>query len=237
MTREASSPRIDRHGPLRLHLLSLTALTGIVDAVSYLTLGHVFVANMTGNVVFLGFAVADPGGISAPASAAAVAAFLAGALGGGRLGAGMGRHRARFLAVAICVEVVLTAAALAVSIVTWNSGEMAGHYLLIVFLALTMGVQNATARRLSVPDLTTTVLTLTLTGLAADSTLAGGSGSQLRRRLAGAGMMFGGAAAGAMLIARFGVAAALAAGVALLVAAGVSISRHWHSAEEWTAGA
>ncbi len=35
------------------------------------------------------------------------------------------------------------------------------------------GVQNATARRLTVGDLTTTVLTLTLTGIAADSWLGG----------------------------------------------------------------
>jgi uncharacterized membrane protein YoaK (UPF0700 family) len=35
-------------------LLGLTVVTGLVDAVSYLRLGRVFVANMTGNVVFLG---------------------------------------------------------------------------------------------------------------------------------------------------------------------------------------
>jgi Protein of unknown function (DUF1275) len=44
----------DRHGPLSPLLLSLTFLTGLVDAFSYLVLGHVFVANMTGNVVFSG---------------------------------------------------------------------------------------------------------------------------------------------------------------------------------------
>jgi hypothetical protein len=33
-------------------LLTLTVVTGVVDAASYLSLGHVFVANMTGNVVF-----------------------------------------------------------------------------------------------------------------------------------------------------------------------------------------
>lgn len=44
------------------------------------------------------------------------------------------------------------------------------------------GIQNATARRLAVPELTTTVLTMTLTGIAADSTLAGGAGSKIGRR-------------------------------------------------------
>jgi uncharacterized membrane protein YoaK (UPF0700 family) len=68
------------HGPLPVLLLLLSVVTGLVDAVSYLALGHVFVANMTGNVVFLGFALAGAPGLSAPASLAALAAFLLGAL-------------------------------------------------------------------------------------------------------------------------------------------------------------
>src|SRR3982074_3569684 len=74
----------DRYGPLPALLLALTMVTGIVDAVSYLKLGHVFVANMTGNVVFLGFAIADPQSFSIPASLTAIGAFLAGAPPGGR---------------------------------------------------------------------------------------------------------------------------------------------------------
>jgi len=60
--------RDPRDGPLPPLLISLTVVTGLVDAVSYLTLGQVFVANMTGNVVFLGFAVADAEDFSVPAS-------------------------------------------------------------------------------------------------------------------------------------------------------------------------
>jgi len=45
-------------------LLLMTAVTGTVDAVSILRLGHVFVANMTGNVVFLGFALAGSPGFT-----------------------------------------------------------------------------------------------------------------------------------------------------------------------------
>jgi uncharacterized membrane protein YoaK (UPF0700 family) len=66
-------------------LLALTVITGLVDAISYLKLGHVFVANMTGNVVFLGFGLAGEPSVSAPASLVAIAAFLLGALSGGRL--------------------------------------------------------------------------------------------------------------------------------------------------------
>jgi uncharacterized membrane protein YoaK (UPF0700 family) len=75
----------DRQGPLPALLLILTGVTGLVDAVSYLKLGHVFVANMTGNVVFLGFAVADAADFTISASLIAIAAFMAGALAGGAL--------------------------------------------------------------------------------------------------------------------------------------------------------
>jgi uncharacterized membrane protein YoaK (UPF0700 family) len=67
----------DRHGPLPPLLLLLTVVTGLVVAVSYLKLGHVFVANMTGNVVFLGFALGGAPDLSAPASLTAMGAFLA----------------------------------------------------------------------------------------------------------------------------------------------------------------
>ena len=78
----------DRHGPLTPMMVALTFVTGIVDAASYLKLGHVFVANMTGNVVFLGFALAGAGGLSATSSLIALASFLLGArLGGWLVGA------------------------------------------------------------------------------------------------------------------------------------------------------
>jgi uncharacterized membrane protein YoaK (UPF0700 family) len=65
-----------------------------------------------------------------------------------------------------------------------------------------MGLRNATVRRLAVPDLTTTVLTLTVTGLAADSSLAGGNNPRLGRRVASVMSMLGGAALGALLLTR-----------------------------------
>src|SRR5437899_13104886 len=74
----------DPHGPLSPLLLGLTVVTGLVDAFSYLVLGHVFVANMTGNVVFLGFALAGAAGFSVSASLSAIGAFCLGAFVGGR---------------------------------------------------------------------------------------------------------------------------------------------------------
>jgi len=69
-----------------------------------------------------------------------------------------------------------------------------------VVLAISMGIQNAAARKIAVPDLTTTVLTLTLTGIAADSKLAGGSGSKAGRRLTAVAAMLVGALIGAVLV-------------------------------------
>src|SRR5258707_9275564 len=97
----------DRYGPLPALLLVLTMVTGIVDAVSYLKLGHVFVANMTGNVVFLGFAIADPQNFSIPASLVAIGAFLTGAIAGGRLGLLFGRHRGRHIMFSLLIGIAL----------------------------------------------------------------------------------------------------------------------------------
>src|ERR1700678_4673840 len=73
-----------RH-PLARTLLVLTFTTGLVDATSYLGLGHVFTANMTGNIVFLGFGIAGSGGLPVVAPLVSLGAFLAGAGSGGVL--------------------------------------------------------------------------------------------------------------------------------------------------------
>jgi uncharacterized membrane protein YoaK (UPF0700 family) len=232
----ALSWRDERHGPLPALLLVLTAVTGLVDAVSYLKLGHVFVANMTGNVVFLGFAVADAQEFSIPASLTAICAFLAGALLGGRIGSRASQHRGRLLAIASYIQIALVGAALIVSLVGTDPDADLVLYLLIVLLALAMGLQNATARRLGVPDLTTTVLTLTLTGLAADSRAAGGKGPNPSRRLLATATMFLGAAVGAFLLFHVDVSAVLALALALLVLNGIAAYRLSSSADAWTVG-
>src|ERR1700681_4480490 len=83
-TPDALSLRDERHGPLPALLLTLTFVTGLVDAVSYLRLGHVFVANMTGKVVFLGFSADPRSRLFAAASVIAIAGFVLGAFAGGR---------------------------------------------------------------------------------------------------------------------------------------------------------
>ncbi len=192
--------RDSRHGPLPPLLISMTLVTGLVDAFSYLVLGHVFVANMTGNVVFLGFALAGAPGFSIAASLAALASFAFGALLGGMLAARHRSHRARLFSYAATAQACFLAAA--VLLAALGAAPTAGvfRYALIVVLSISMGLQNAAARTIAVPDLTTTVLTLTITGIAADSALAGGSGSKAGRRLTAVATMLAGALIGAVLV-------------------------------------
>src|SRR4029077_2702716 len=99
-------PRPDsQDGALPPLLLTLTVVTGLVDAASFLRLGHVFVANMTGNVVFLGFAIAGAKGLSIRASAVALGASLVGARAGGRVGVRFAAHRGRLLQAALAVQI------------------------------------------------------------------------------------------------------------------------------------
>jgi uncharacterized membrane protein YoaK (UPF0700 family) len=203
--------------PLARALLVLTFTTGLVDAVSYLGLGHVFTANMTGNVVLLGFGIAGSGGLPVLAPLLSMAAFLVGAGAGGVLAKRMGDHHPRHIARALAIEVsVIGVAAILAAAVAVRPNAASGD-VVIALLALAMGVRNATVRRLGVPDLTTTVLTQTLTGLAAESRVAGGSGEGSPRRLAAVVAMFTGALAGALLVKTSLVLPLVAAGGLALV--------------------
>ena len=213
-----------RNDPLPIALHVLTAVTGLVDAVSFFGFGHVFTANMTGNVVFLGFAAAGAPEVSMGRSSTSLAAFLVGAAFGGRLAATMARAgRRRWLLTVAVIEAGLLFAAAAVSLgIDIASGQPLGRlYVVIGLTALAMGVRNATVRQLGVPDLTTTVLTLTLTGMAAESSLAGGSNPRLRRRIVSVALMLGGAAIGTVLV-RMGIALPLALSGACVLAATVA---------------
>ena len=196
--RETLAPgRTARFGPLPPLLVAMTVVTGLVDAFSYLLLGHVFVANMTGNVVFLGFAVAGAQGFSIAASLVALVAFGLGSLLGGRIVLHFGHHRGHHVAVATASQGLLLAVTVILALVGSQPFDSGVRYALIVLLALAMGVQNSSVRRLAVPDLTTTVLTLTVTGIGADSALGGGKGSKSGRRLISVAAMFLGALVGA----------------------------------------
>jgi uncharacterized membrane protein YoaK (UPF0700 family) len=201
---------------LSLSLLGMTAVTGMVDAVSFLSLGHVFTANMTGNVVFLAFAGAGVSELSVPRSFTALLGFLLGAVLGGRIMArATGESQIRLALVSFGVEIAFLLAATfsAIGYSASYSPRPLQLYALIALTAVAMGTRNAAARKLAVPDLTTTVLTLTITGLAADSFLAHGNSPRWQRRLAAVLAMFVGAAMGAILL-RHSVFAVLALAVA-----------------------
>ena len=217
--RETLAPRgTDRFGPLPPLLVAMTVLTGLVDSFSYLLLGHVFVANMTGNVVFLGFAVAGAHGFSIGASLVALAAFALGSVLGGRIVARFGHHRGHHVAVASSTQAVLLAVAMILAFAGTQPFGSGFRYALITALSLAMGVQNSSARRLAVPDLTTTVLTLTVTGIGADSAIGGGKGSKSGRRLVSVAAMFLGALAGAALVLHVHVGLPLVLALVIVVA-------------------
>jgi uncharacterized membrane protein YoaK (UPF0700 family) len=211
------------HGSLPAFLLLWTALAGVVDAVSYLRLGHVFVANMTGNVVFLGFAAAGAAGVSAVGSIVALVAFLAGGLVGGRLATALERRRDVLLSTASWLKFAFVCLAAAVALFSTLPLTAPTRYALIAMLAVTMGVQSSTARRIGVPDLSTTVLTMTLVGLASESHFAGGTNPRVGLRLAAVASMLLGAFCGGLLVLRAGVVATLAVTAIVFGVTGLTI--------------
>ncbi|MEE4545354.1 YoaK family protein [Streptomyces sp. V4-01] len=229
-------PRSAPYGPLPPMLLALTLVTGLVDAFSYLALGRVFVANMTGNVVFMAFSLAGASGFSVTASVLALAAFAAGALAGGRLGHAMPGHRARLLLTGTVLQAALVAAACVTGALVGLPATGAPRGALIVLLGVAMGGQNAVVRQLGVPDLTTTVLTMTITGMAADSRLAGGASGKGAVRLLSALAMFLGALAGAALIGHGHTDVPLLCGVVLLAAVAAALAPHRAATGGWTGG-
>ena len=223
------------HGPLPYLLLALTFVTGLVDAVSFFRLNHVFVSNMTGNVLFLAFAVADAKEFSISASSLALASFVTGAVTGGRCARLCGRHRGRYLALVMSINIAAFVAAAALASFFLKGDGALVRYLLIALLGVAMGNQNAAARHLGVPDLNTTVLTQTLTGLASESRLAGGRQPRAKWRLASVVTMFAGAAVGATLVLQ--IETAMVIGLALLIVLAVAAValRFRNSVESWTA--
>ncbi|HUN32188.1 MAG TPA: YoaK family protein [Trebonia sp.] len=242
-------------GPLPELLLALTIVTGLVDAVSILALGRVFVANMTGNVVFVGFAIVGAPGFSLSASLFALAGFLVGAVLGGTVATRLGHDRAEHLRAVAAAELLLVAVALVVAATSGApsvshgtlhlpgaSGATALAFsgpvadVLALLLATAMGVQNAAARKLSVPDLTTTVLTMTLTGIGADAKAGHRGQLVFGRRLVVVATMLGGGILGAWLVLQVSPVAALAlAAFVLLVTTAIAVAAA-RAPAAWRAG-
>jgi uncharacterized membrane protein YoaK (UPF0700 family) len=159
----------ERDGPLAGLLILLTVASGMIDAVSFLRLGHVFAATMTGNLLFIGFAVAGAPGFEVGDSAVALAAYIVGASVAGALVASHGASRRT--ALLLRVEAIQCASLLAATVIFGVVGSSPGTgtgYVLIAVLAVGMGVQSTAVRHLAIPELTTTTMTNTLATLIAD---------------------------------------------------------------------
>ncbi len=180
-----------------------------------LVLGHVFVANMTGNVIFLGFWFVPWAGVDLTAAVIAFGGFLVGTVVGGRLARHLGTENRTWIVGSLGIE-VRDVAALALLA---GTGVLRYHdntkLILIAGLALTFGMQNATARQFGIQELTTTVITSTIVGIGFDSRLAGGSGNREKLRYGVVLTMCGGAIVGATL-SRFAVAPVIALAAAVV---------------------
>lgn len=205
-------------------LLLLTFATGLIDAISVLVLGHVFVANMTGNVIFLGFWFVPHSGVDLTAALVAFISFVLGAVIGGRFARHLDREVRVWITAALGSEVL----ALTVLAVLAGTGVLSylgtGRLILIAGLAMVFGAQNVAARRFAIQELSTTVLTATIVGIGSDSRLAGGSGEREKLRFAVVLTMCSGAVVGATL-SRFVVAPVIGL-AAVMVAAALMVFRY-----------
>jgi uncharacterized membrane protein YoaK (UPF0700 family) len=222
-----------KDGPLPGLMLLLTVVTGLVDAVSIFSLGRVFVANMTGNVVFVGFALAGAPGFSLSASLFALGGFLVGALSAGELIRRFGANRGVLFRTIVGLETGLIGVALALSALVALPFRTPAMDAIAALTASAMGLQNALVRRLAIPDLTTTVITYTLTGMATD--LRAHNRAVVTRRLLSVVTLFLGAVGGALLVlhahpaAALGVATGIMAVVTVMAAVAVRRPADWQS--------
>jgi uncharacterized membrane protein YoaK (UPF0700 family) len=199
-------------------LLLLTFATGLADSLSILVLGHVFVANMTGNVIFLGFWLAPRTSIDLTAVAVALPTFVTTTILSGRLSRHFGIRTRPWITTVLATEIVL--------LVTLSILAGAGvlHYhdntklIIIGFLAVTFGLQHSSARQFGIQELSTTVLTSTIVSLGIDSRISGGTGERQKLRFTVVFTMCAGAFLGATM-SRFVIAPVFA-----LTAAVVTVS-------------
>jgi uncharacterized membrane protein YoaK (UPF0700 family) len=208
-------------------MLLLTGVSGLVDATSYLQLGHVFVANMTGNIVFVGFALAGATGISLPNSAVAIVSFLVGAFAAARLARRREHEQAGLLRTVTAIQCVIVVLAIAFGFASRPPNGVTA-YAVVGLLAAAMGVQSAATSRLAIPGFNSTVvLTTMLSTLAAESRLAGGSGANNGRRVLAIASMFGGGLVGAALTLRLIWLAPLVVAALALAVTFVASTKNW----------
>ncbi|MEU0785544.1 YoaK family protein [Streptomyces sp. NPDC006173] len=168
--REESGPPLSadrRERQQTVVMTTLTVLAGAVDAVSFLTMGHVFTALATGNVLFLAFAVAGEGQVTVGRTASALAAFVLGAAAGALVTTGLVARRRHWFAAALAIEGVLLALAGLTALWRHGSGSLTDDpdYLVIAIVAFAMGLRADTALRAAVPGMPTQLAQMSLVRL------------------------------------------------------------------------
>ncbi|HKJ36849.1 MAG TPA: YoaK family protein [Solirubrobacterales bacterium] len=204
-------------------LILLTMIAGMIDAVAFLGLDQVFAANMTGNVVLLGLAIGGAPALSINGPAVALAAFLAGAAIAGR-GERRDQSRHYYVVRMVRVEAVVVAAA-ALLAIGFDPDDESRRLLIIAVLAMAMGARNEEIRRVRMPELRTTVLTLAIAGFAAHEAEGHRRDRGDRLRFVGIVAMVIGAIASALLVLNADVVWALVAIAAAEVLALLMLGR------------
>jgi uncharacterized membrane protein YoaK (UPF0700 family) len=210
----------DRQSVRDLLLVALTVASGAVDAISYFGLGKVFSAFMTGNLVFLGFGIAEIEGPDVVPVIVALSMFTAGAYLGLRFTT-LRSNESGLWPPAVTVLLVLVAVAEASFLVVWLS--TAGHPstevadVLIALFSLAMGIQTAAVRSLGVQGIFTTAGTFTLVAFA--GTFAGSRSKSEMPRLVGVllGLVAGAVAGGLLFLHARSYAPALPLVITVLV--------------------
>lgn len=228
-TKTASTPQ-ENASPEKFRLMlvmALTLVTGVVDAVGYLGLDHIFTGNMTGNVVILAMALAGAANLPTLGPLVALGAFLLGAAVAGftlQSSPKGWNRRVTLLLTAGCIALTGTAA---ISLIVEDVGRQSIGVIVAAVIAMQMGSQALIARHLGVRDMTTVVITSTMTSLAGESLVGKQRPRLLNRRLGAVLAMFAGAAIGVLLL-QIHLSVPIGLGIAITAAVTVLGSRRWH---------
>ena len=208
-------------------MMALTLVTGVVDAVGYLGLDRVFTGNMTGNVVILAMALAGAANLPTLGPLVALGAFLLGAAVAGftlQSSPKGWNPRVTLLLTAGCIALTGTAA---ISLIVEDVGRQSIGLIVAAIIAMHMGSQALVARHLGVRDMTTVVITSTMTSLAGESLVGKQRPRLLNRRLGAVLAMFAGAVIGVPLL-QIHLSVPIGLGIAITAAVTVLGSRRWH---------
>lgn len=224
----------ERDGPLPAMLVALTMLAGVVDATSILALDHVFVAAVTGNIVFIGLGLTGAAGFSVLASGVALAGFVVGVFPGARLCRLSTGHRGRAVRNVVALKFALAVPVTLLVVLAGESLHPAARLTVTALLAMSMGAQLALIRYLKVPDLLTAVMTLTTVGVLTERGGGRHDPMLIRRGLALLAFVVG-VLAGGTLAAYVAPGAALAFGLAIIIAVGLGSHRVSRDEAGWSA--